>query len=98
MNNVAVETMADGAYGCHFGFTKEEVEEHYVPGGPNADDLKLWYNSYNIGAVSVYNPWSIVQATRNKTLDCWWLDSGNASSFFGIIALTVPHFLNPYCC
>ena len=45
-----------------FGFTKDEVEVLAAQHEVSAEDLKMWYDGYNIGREkSIYNPYSVMK-------------------------------------
>lgn len=57
-----------------FGFTKDEVMALAVKHQMDYDELKKWYDGYQIGDMSsIFNPNSVMQA----------IDSGRCSSFWG---------------
>lgn len=56
-----------------FGFTPAEVEALAKGGEVMADDLKSWYDGYQIGAEpSIYNPYSVIRAIANDECDSYW--------------------------
>jgi hypothetical protein len=62
-----------------FGFTEAEVEQLLDQAGRSAElpDFQRWYNGYDFGGHTVYNPWSILHALKNpaEPLQAWWLGS-----------------------
>lgn len=66
LNNLKVHTVLDKRYSRHFGFTEDEVTDLFKTVGLNHQatqaqgPIKTWYNGYQFGATTVYNPWSII--------------------------------------
>ena len=78
LNNFCEYSMIDPAFlaSC-YGFTKEEVkmlsERHNV----SMDDLKMWYDGYNIGSEkSIYNPYSVMKALQRGVCKSYWSTTG----------------------
>ena len=46
--------------GTYFGFTKEEVWEECQKHGIDYEEMKRWYDGYQLDTLSVYNPKSVV--------------------------------------
>jgi hypothetical protein len=80
-NNIIVYSIMDTQYSQHFGFTDTEVKEllekahlsnHY-------DNIRRWYNGYQIGNTIIYNPWSLINCVQNQgLLKPYWVNtSGN---------------------
>ena len=68
-------------YSQHFGFTDTEVKEllekahlsnHY-------DNIRRWYNGYQMGNSIIYNPWSLINCVQEQgLLKPYWVNtSGN---------------------
>ncbi|MDR1322651.1 MAG: ATP-binding protein [Gracilibacteraceae bacterium] len=62
MNNLKIYSVAANDYGDSFGFTPNEVDAMLKYFGRTArrDDIRQWYDGYQIGGFAVYNPWSVV--------------------------------------
>ncbi len=80
-NNIVVYSIMDTQYSEHFGFTDSEVKEllekahlsnHY-------DNIRRWYNGYQIGNSIIYNPWSLTNCVQKQgLLKPYWVNtSGN---------------------
>jgi Predicted AAA-ATPase/PD-(D/E)XK nuclease superfamily len=80
-NNVIAYSMLDKEYSEHFGFTEIEVKklltkanlsDHYA-------NIQEWYNGYQIGESTIYNPWSLINCiVREGLLKTYWVNtSGN---------------------
>lgn len=62
-----------GRLSSFFGFTPEEVENLAEGEDVSADDLKAWYDGYQIGKEpSIYNPYSVIRAIANGECNSYW--------------------------
>ena len=80
VNNLEVYSLLRSEYGQYFGFTEEEVDDLIqkaqltIP----ADDIKTWYNGYQMGDKIVYNPWSVVNCIKRKgVLEPYWVNTSD---------------------
>jgi len=81
LNNLGVFTLLSEEFDDKFGFTEREVEQmlkdfdvfHMV------DQVQQWYNGYNFGEKTIYNPWSIINflASKGKELKPYWLNTSD---------------------
>ena len=56
----------------YVGFTEDEVIELCNKYNRDFNEIKSWYNGYNLNGVSLYNPKSVVEAVlRGKCKDYW---------------------------
>ncbi|HQS84382.1 MAG: hypothetical protein B7Y25_05460 [Alphaproteobacteria bacterium 16-39-46] len=84
LNNFGEDSILDENYAEHFGFTETEVNSLLYKSGLDqnpgtAQTLKSWYNGYNIGGFTIYNPWSIMNCLNNKgAFKAYWV--GTAST------------------
>jgi Predicted AAA-ATPase/PD-(D/E)XK nuclease superfamily len=79
LNNLTECSLLDKKFARSYGFTQAEVDEllSQVPTATNPEEIKNWYNGYNFGGETIYNPWSIMQClSRQGELDHYWIDSG----------------------
>lgn len=59
--------------GKFFGFTPDEVKKLTEGEEVTADELKLWYDGYQIGKEpSLYNPFSVIRAIAHGECDSYW--------------------------
>ena len=81
LNNIGVYSLLKPQYAEFFGFTELEAgglfDQAQLP--VSRDDIKTWYNGYQIDHVTLYNPWSIVNCIHNQgELGLYWVNtSGN---------------------
>lgn len=60
-----------------YGFTEEEVIALVNQHGASMDDLKLWYDGYQIGKEkSIYNPYSVMKALQRGDCTSYWSTTG----------------------
>ena len=84
VNNFGEDSILDKNYAEHFGFTEGEVNTllHKSKLDKNPETalaLKSWYNGYNIGGLTIYNPWSIMNCINNDgEFKAYWV--GTAST------------------
>ncbi|MBP7189845.1 MAG: AAA family ATPase [Rickettsiaceae bacterium] len=84
INNLTEASILDKRYASHFGFTEEEVKGLLHDCDMDHDDsaineIKSWYNGYNIGGITIYNPWSIINYLRERELRAYWVGTGSTA-------------------
>lgn len=82
LNNIRVYTMLDDRYAQYFGFTEAEVSKLIDITGNFVDlqQVKQWYNGYQIGETTIYNPWSIINCLDNNgQLRPYWINTADHS-------------------
>ena len=79
LNNVDINTVADGEFGDKFGFTKDEVKNMLDIYGmeDRLKEVKGWYNGYKILKKKVYNPYSLLKFVKKKKIVNGWIESGD---------------------
>ena len=67
-------------YEKYFGFTKDEVSEIVKSPSCNISfqELKEWYEGYNLNCIDIYNPYSVVSAVEDGKCKSYW--SGTSSN------------------
>ncbi len=84
LNNFGEDSILDKNYAENFGFTEDEVNillhKSALDKNPETSQtLKSWYNGYNIGGLTIYNPWSIMNCINNDgEFKAYWV--GTAST------------------
>lgn len=80
VNNLKVYSVLEEKYGQYFGFTEAEVlqlmddSKQALPLAP----MKEWYNGYQIGKYTLYNPWSIINyLSNNGILEGYWVHTSS---------------------
>ena len=80
LNNLVVVTTTSNQYETAFGFTEEEVfnalDEHGI--SDKKGEVKKWYDGFTFGdKKDIYNPWSIINFLKFKSLKTYWADSSS---------------------
>ena len=80
LNNLVVVTTTSNQYETMFGFTEEEVfnalDEHGL--SDKKGEVKKWYDGFTFGdKKDIYNPWSIINFLKFKSLKTYWADSSS---------------------
>ena len=74
LNNFEEFSMINpGPLAGYFGFTKQEVaalaKEHKM----DAEEIKAWYDGYQIGMLEeIYNPYSVMRAVQRQSIESYW--------------------------
>ena len=80
LNNLGVVTTTSNQYETAFGFTEEEVFNSLDEQGlsDKKDIVKTWYDGFTFGdKKDIYNPWSIINFLKFKSLKTYWADSSS---------------------
>ncbi|MGN0282916.1 MAG: AAA family ATPase [Prevotella sp.] len=78
LNNFNEYSVIDPAYlaPC-FGFTNDEVLALAKQHNASMEELKMWYDGYNIGREkSIYNPYSVMKALQRGDCRSYWTTTG----------------------
>ena len=80
LNNLKVITVTSDEYSKCFGFTEDEVFAALDEQGlsDKKDIVKTWYDGFTFGdKKDIYNPWSIINFLKFKSLKTYWADSSS---------------------
>ncbi len=84
LNNIKVHTVLDNRYSRYFGFTGEEVADLLkTPGldqqtAQSSGQIRTWYNGYQFGTATVYNPWSIINYLEEEaSVRSYWVNTSD---------------------
>ena len=78
LNNFTEYTMIDADDMAPFmGFTEEEVQSLSQKSGMAFDDLKRWYDGYNLKGKEIYSPKSVISAVTRKSCDDYWTQTSS---------------------
>jgi hypothetical protein len=77
LNDLTLNTNYDAV--C--GYTQEDVNHWFAPlvTKYSRETIQSWYNGYNWGPQSVYNPFDILLLCENQELRPWWFETGTPS-------------------
>ncbi|MGE5342580.1 MAG: AAA family ATPase [Candidatus Omnitrophota bacterium] len=81
LNNLGVFTLLSEEFNDQFGFTEKEVEAILTDfdARDRYDDVQQWYNGYNFGGCTIYNPWSLTSFldSKAKKLKPYWVNTAD---------------------
>lgn len=79
LNNMEVHTILEEGYNEYFEILEKEVVEtlEYYNMNFDMEKVKKWYNGYLFGNTNVYNPWSITNFLKFKTLQPHWINTSS---------------------
>lgn len=80
LNNIEVYTLLRSAYGAYFGFTQDEVNVLLTKANlqTKSEEIKNWYNGYQMGEHIMYNPWSIISCIKQEgELQPYWVNTSD---------------------
>lgn len=82
MNNSSDYSILNSQYAQYFGFTESEVDallqEANIQDKTITSAVKEWYNGYNIGGLTMYNPWSIINFFFKRQIAPYWVNTESA--------------------
>ena len=89
LNNIAVYTLLDKEFSDKFGFTSNEVKNMLKDYNlaETFEEVNQWYNGYNIGGTTIFNPWSLLNYSNRKRFDVYWANTSSND----IIRVLVEH-------
>ncbi len=80
VNNLRVYSILNTKYSEYFGFTEMEVRDLLKKGGllDKFDEVQHWYNGYQFGDNTIYNPWSIANyLDENYFARAYWVNTSD---------------------
>ena len=81
LNNLSVFTVLSPECATHFGFTSAEVADlvHACDLDSELPGLQAWYNGYDFGGHTIYNPWSVLNFLRSTDhrLQPYWVNTSS---------------------
>ncbi len=95
LNNIDVYSTFRSEYSEYYGFTDAEVAAVFKQSGLSVslDDVRTWYNGYQMGSTTVYNPWSIASCiNRQGELLPYWVGTSGNELIKHLIAKTSDEF------
>lgn len=79
LNNLGVYSLLRSEFNTCFGFTEPEVSRLLENAGRSElmENVRAYYNGYEFGGISIYNPWSILEflASADLQLIPYWLNT-----------------------
>lgn len=95
LNNLQVYSVLDKRYAEYFGFTETEVDEALKKNNLSSlsNEIKSWYNGYQIGNHQIYNPWSIASCINAEgTLEPYWVNTSENTLIKQLLAQSSADF------
>ena len=79
MNNLLICSLTTEHYQDYFGFTEQEVFDAMDEYGyKNKDEIKFWYDGFNVGSLTdIYNPMSVTFFLNSGIIDSYWANSSS---------------------
>lgn len=80
VNNLEVYSVLRDEYSQYFGFTEKEVDGILTKSNlvEKTAEIKAWYNGYQFGNTTIYNPWSIVNCLKQKgKTQPYWINTSS---------------------
>ena len=81
LNNVGVYSLLNPQFSPYFGFTQPEVDQILADFQlvSEKENVKEWYNGYQFGKTTIYNPWSITNFVMDQehTFKTHWINTSD---------------------
>ena len=78
LNNFTEYTMIDPDEMASFmGFTEDEVKSLATQSGMEFDELKKWYDGYNLNEIEIYSPKSVITSVEKRRCDDYWVETSS---------------------
>ena len=88
LNNFTEYTMLSAKGMAPFmGFTEEEVRSLSVKSGMDFEELKRWYDGYNLRGLEVYSPKSVISAIEEHECGDYWIQTSSYEAVTDYISL-----------
>ena len=87
LNNLRDITL-DPRYSALCGYTEHDVDTVFAPELPGLDreQIRRWYNGYNWGGTSVYNPFDVLLLFANRQFAAYWFETGTPTFLLDLLA------------
>ncbi len=87
LNNLNIFDYNKKEFADTFGFTQQEVIEalNYYKVETDLNKIKDYYDGYNFGGLSIYNPWSILNFLSEKELNFYWTKSSSSKIIINLL-------------
>lgn len=89
LNNIEVYSLLQRTYGEYFGFTEKELKQLIAQADfpITLESIKHWYNGYQAGDLTIYNPWSIISCFKKEgLLEPYWINTSSNALIKQLIA------------
>lgn len=86
LNNFDEFTMLDASIlAPYIGFTEEEVSHLCAEYGRNFEEVKRWYDGYQLAGYQVYNPKAVVSVMLRGDFQSYWSSTGSYEAILPLI-------------
>ncbi|WP_310461220.1 ATP-binding protein [Sphaerotilus sp.] len=87
LNNLTDITL-DPQYSALCGYTDHDIDTVFAPELPGLDrqEIRHWYNGYNWGGTSVYNPFDALLLFRRREFKSYWFETGTPTFLVRLLA------------
>lgn len=86
LNNFDEYTMIDsGALARYIGFVEEEVQKLCIRYNKDFEEVKRWYDGYELGVYHVYNPRAVINLMLRGAFQSYWSQTGTYESIVPLI-------------
>ena len=94
LNNLRDITL-EARWSALCGYTDADIDTVFAPELPGLDraQIRRWYNGYNWGGTSVYNPFDVLLLFQNRQFQPYWFETGTPT--FLVRLLTERGFHTP---
>lgn len=96
VNNLKVYSLFNQQYSEYFGFTELEMDDVLKKAEltEKAEEIKEWYNGYQVGDTVIYNPWSIASCIQEKgVIKPYWVNTSSNQLIKDLLKKSYPlHF------
>ena len=90
LNNFTEYTMLDAEDMAPFmGFTVDEVKALAEKNNMDFEEIKRWYDGYNLNGVELYSPISIITAIEKKQCDDYWTQTSSYDALKDFILMNI---------
>ena len=86
-NSTINEDVLSIRFAPYFGFTQEETQAFltYFGKGDSLDLVTRWYGGYNVGNMTMVNPWSLMYFLREGLLIPYWVNTTDNASLKSLL-------------
>ena len=87
LNNLRDITL-DARWSALCGYTDADIDTVFAPELPGLDraQIRRWYNGYNWGGTSVYNPFDVLLLFANRQFAAYWFETGTPTFLLDLLA------------
>ena len=90
LNNFKEFTMLDAEDMAPFmGFTVDEVKALADKNNMDFEEIKRWYDGYNLNGVELYSPKSVITAMEKKRCDDYWTQTSSYDALKDFILMNI---------